>query len=149
MIYFQPHQERQTYSKQHLHSDEFPFFVGGQKQVLLNINGNNIAPAICYESSVPEHSKNAFKLGASVYLVSAADSLRGVEKYTKNLANVAQKYSMTVVMSNSFGQNDNFISAGSSSIWNSKGELVGQLGEANEGVLIFDTDTQGLVKKTV
>ena len=46
---------------------------------------------------------------------------------------------MTVVMSNCVGPSDNFVEAGSSAIWNSQGELVGQLDAKKEGVLVFDT----------
>jgi predicted amidohydrolase len=46
---------------------------------------------------------------------------------------------MTVVMSNCVGPSDNFVGAGSSAIWNSQGELVGQLDAKKEGVLVFDT----------
>ena len=33
MIIFQPNSERQTYSKQKLHADEFPYFIKGEKQI--------------------------------------------------------------------------------------------------------------------
>jgi hypothetical protein len=33
------------------------------------------------------------------------------------------------------------------SVWNNKGVLLGQLNDANEGIIIFDSDTQDLIKK--
>ncbi len=56
---------------------------------------------------------------------------------------------MTVLMSNCVGHCDNFESAGKSSVWNDKGLLIGQLNDTNEGILIFDTDTQKLIEKTI
>lgn len=50
MLIFQPNTLRQTYAKQQLHSDEFPYFIGGNRQIILTINDKKIAPAICYES---------------------------------------------------------------------------------------------------
>ncbi|MCC6370582.1 MAG: carbon-nitrogen hydrolase family protein, partial [Bacteroidia bacterium] len=80
MIIFEPNKPRQTYSKQQLHSDEFPYFENGIGQVIIKTNDKNIAPAICYESLQPTHSENAFKLGADVYVASVAKPDRGIEK---------------------------------------------------------------------
>lgn len=145
MILFQPHQPRQTYSKKYLHSDEEPFFVGGDSSIGLLGDKNNIALAICYELSVPQHSEDAHKRGAEIYIASVAKTADGVEKATKTLSEIAQKYSMTVLMSNCVGPCDNFESAGQTSIWNDEGLLVGQLNGSDEGILIIDTDTQEVI----
>ncbi|MBA4184569.1 MAG: carbon-nitrogen hydrolase family protein [Acidobacteria bacterium] len=149
MVLFQPHEARQTYSKKYLHSDEEEFFVSGQSSISLLDGKINIALAICYEISVPEHAENAYKRGAGVYIASVAKSADGVEKAVKTLSEIAGKYSMTVLMSNCVGHCDNFESAGKSSVWNDKGLLIGQLNDTNEGILIFDTDTQKLIEKTI
>ena len=60
MIIFEPNKPRQTYSKQQLHSDEFPYFENGVGQIIIKTKDKNIAPAICYESLQPTHSDNAF-----------------------------------------------------------------------------------------
>ncbi len=142
MVLFQPHQARQTYSKKYLHSDEEDFFVSGQSSIGSIGNKTNIALAICYEISVPEHSENAFNSGAEIYIASVAKSVVGVEKAVKSLSDIANKYSMTVLMSNCIGHCDNFECGGKTSVWNDKGLLVGQLNDTNEGILIIDTDTQ-------
>ncbi|KZE74305.1 hypothetical protein AV654_30545 [Paenibacillus elgii] len=67
MIVFQPNKPRQTYSKQKLHSDEFPYFVCGHEQMILTMDNVKIAPAICYESLQIDHADYASKLGAEVY----------------------------------------------------------------------------------
>jgi predicted amidohydrolase len=149
MILFQPHKARQTYSKKYIHPDEEEFFISGQSSVGLIGNKTNIALAICYELSVPEHSENAFKSGAEIYIASVAKSDNGVEKATKTLSGIAKKYSMTVLMSNSVGQCDDFESAGKTSIWNAQGLLVGQLNDTNEGILIIDTVTQEIIEKNI
>jgi predicted amidohydrolase len=149
MILFQPHKARQLYSKKYLHPDEEEFFISGQSSVDLTINNSNIALAICYEISVPEHSENAFKNGAEIYLASVAKTVKGVEKAIKTLSDIANKYSMTVLMSNSVGLCDDGECAGKTSIWNNKGLLAGQLNDTNEGILIIDTDTQELIEKII
>ena len=147
MILFQPHKARQTYSKKYLHPDEEEFFISGQSSISLISNKTNIALAICYELSIPEHSENAFKNGAEIYIASVAKSVNGVEKANKSLSDIANKYSMTVLMSNCVGQSGGMECGGKTSVWNNKGLLAGQLNDTDEGIIIIDTDTQELLKK--
>jgi len=146
MIIFQPEKLRQTYSKQKLHSDEFPFFIKGEKQIILTVNNQKIAPAICYESLQNDHSENANKLGAEIYFASVAKSQNGIDKAMVHYAAIAKKFAMPVLMSNCIGFCDNFESAGQSSVWTKQGHLAGQLEEKNEGILIFDTETERIIK---
>jgi len=149
MIIFQPNKPRQTYSKQHLHSDEFPYFVCGDKQLILTLDNIKIAPAICYESLLTEHSENANKLGTEVYVASVAKAKNGLDKALKHFPDIAKKYSMTVLMSNCVGPCDNFESVGNSAVWNNKGMLIGQLSHKDEGLLIFDTVTEEIFEKKI
>lgn len=142
MILFQPNRERLTYSKQHLHADEIPYFVSGQNQVILTIDNQKIVPAICYESLLPDHSEKNFKNGGEIYIASVAKPLNRVRKAFKHYPGIAKQYSITVLMANSIGECDDFISAGKSSIWNKNGELTGQLNGLNEGILMVDTVTE-------
>ncbi|MEM1252768.1 MAG: carbon-nitrogen hydrolase family protein [Cyanobacteria bacterium P01_H01_bin.21] len=141
MIIFQPHQPRQTYSKQLLHSDEVPYFICGQQELILTIKQEKLAPAICYESLQPEHAERAAGQGAQVYLASVAKPDCGVAKAFKHYPTIAKKYSMPVLMSNCVGPSDNFESVGQSAIWNQDGKLVGQLDSMAEGILLYDTNT--------
>ncbi len=149
MIIFEPNKPRQTYSKQQLHSDEFPYFENGIEQVIIKTNNKNIALAICYESIVPTHCENAFKNGADVYLASVAKPENGVEKAFDYYPKVAKQYGMTVLMSNCVGFCDNFLSVGKSTVWTKDGELVGQLDDKTEGILIFDTETEEVVERII
>ena len=105
MVLFQPHKARQTYSKKYLHPDEEEFFISGQSSDSLIGNKTNIALAICYELSVPEHSESAFKSGAEIYIASVAKAVNAVDKAIKSLSDIGNKYSMTVLMSSCVGQN--------------------------------------------
>ncbi len=149
MVLFQPHKAKQTYSKKYLHPDEEEFFISGQNSTGLPGNKTNIALAICYELSVPEHSENAFKSGAEIYIASVAKSVNAVDKAIKRLSDIGNKYSMTVLMSNCVGQSGGYECAGKTSIWNNKGLLAGQLNNTNEGIIIIDSDTQELIEKTI
>jgi predicted amidohydrolase len=148
MIIFQPHKPRQTYSKQQLHSDEFPYFVSGDNQIILTVDNIKIAPAICYESLQADHAENANQRGAEIYLASVAKSQAGVDKAQRHFPDIASKYAMPVLMANCVGYCDKFESASKSAIWNKAGDLVGQLNDA-EGILIFDSETEAVIEKTL
>lgn len=149
MIFFQPQLARTVYSKKYLHADEEAFFVSVQSSIGLIGGEARIAPAICYELMVPEHSAAASENGAKIYLTSVANTAQGVERATASLSAIAEKYAMTALMANCVGRCDNFVSAGSSAVWNDKGLLVGQLNDTSEGILTFDTETQEMIEKPV
>jgi len=142
-IIFEPGQPRQGYSKRYLHGDEGPFFVCGEKAVFLK--GNRIALAICYELSVPAHSEEAHREGAEIYLVSVAKTKAGMEGAAVTLADVARRYSMTVLVSNCVGRCDNSECGGGSAVWNREGKLLAQLDDMSEGILVLDTVTGEVV----
>ncbi len=72
-----------------------------------------------------------------------------LKKAHTGLSEIAGRYGMTVVMSNSVGMCEDGLCAGKSAVWNSKGELLAQLDDVNEGILILDTETQTVDKKTI
>lgn len=145
MLIFQPNQARRLYAKQHLHEDEMPWFVPGNTAGTWKQNGDVLTPAICYESLLPEHAAAAAAEGTSVYLASVAKSATGLEKAHVHYPLIARKYGMAVVLSNSIGFCDNFVSAGGSAVWDEKGMCKSQLNSQEEGMLIFDTKTGAVV----
>lgn len=149
MIIFQPNLPRIKYSKQRLHEDEFPFFEKGNEQIIINIENQKIIPAICYESLQIEHAEKASKLGGEIYLASVAKSQNGIDKAYIHYPEVAKKYAMPVLMANCIGECDNFVSVGFSSVWTKEGELAGQLNNTNEGILVFNTETEEITKQII
>jgi predicted amidohydrolase len=148
MIIFQPKKERITYSKQYLYKTEIGFVSEGSKQIYLHIDSKNIiAPAICYELSVPEHSQSAYANNANIYMASVLNSVSGVDDDIQKLSDIAKRYQMTTFMSNYIGQSGGYECAGKSSIWNDEGTLIGQLNNKNEGLLCFDTETKEVFKE--
>ena len=149
MLIFQPNLPRQIYSKQQLHADEFPYFVNGENQIIITVDHKKVAPAICYESLQNDHSENANKLGAEIYVTSVAKTQNGIDKALIHYPAIAKKFSMPVLMSNCVGNCDNFESVGKSAVWTKQGNLVGQLDDKLEGILIFDTETEEVIKRTI
>lgn len=138
LVIFQPGKERECYTKQYLHADEFPYFVAGERMHYLEVKGEKIALAICYELSVIDHVTRAHSDGATLYVASVAKTREGLANSAIQLPVHASKFNIPILMANSVGPADHFIGAGGSAAWNRKGELCEYLGE-EEGLLIIDT----------
>ena len=141
MLVFQPDAARIVYSKQHVHSDELPYFVAGSGQITLSGGGQVVAPAICYESLLDAHSDAAAALGATVYVASVAKSAKGIAKADAHYPSIARRHSLRVLMANCVGPCDDFEAVGASSVWNARGELLARLPSSGEGALLLDTAT--------
>jgi len=149
MVLFQPNKERSTYSKQYLYQGEEAYFENGKKPCFIQIDNHKIAPAICYESSVSEHSDAAISQSATIYVAAVMTNLSGINKKLNVLSNLAKKHKIIVLMSNFVGISGGCESAGKSSIWNQNGKLKGQMNSKEEGLLIYDTDTDCAIKKSL
>jgi len=147
MIIFQPNAARITYSKQFLHEDEFSYFEKGDEQIIIPIENKKVIPAICYESLQINHTNNAIKLGGEIYLASVADSQKGVDKAFTYYPEIAKKFSIPVLMSNCIGECDTFVSVGCSAVWSKEGIVLDQLDNKNEGILVFNAETEEVIKK--
>ena len=141
MVWFTPNKPRREYAKQELHADEFPFFIRGNGQLLLELGEHKLAPAICYESLQLKHAKDAAKRGADIYLASVAKPAHGIAKAVLHYPDIARKHKLTVIMANCVGPSDNFVSVGQSAAWNNRGELLAQMDAEAEGLITFDTAT--------
>ena len=145
MIIFRPLKAREIYFKQHIHPDEDPYFIKGPYQPVLS--RTSIALAICYEISIPAHAKQAYENGARIYIASVAKTVDGMNKAVEALSSTAKRYSMVVLLSNCVGECEGKKAGGRSSAWNNKGLLLAQLSDTDEELLIFDTDTHGIIKE--
>lgn len=140
LVLFHPGQLPQIYSKQYLHEDELPYFSPGPAASGLLQNYPDIALAICYELSVPEHAEAAAKAGATVYIASVAKFKSGIEKAGERLSEIACIYSMAVLMCNCVGMNDGQECSGQSAVWDGCGMVLGQLLGTESGLLVVGTD---------
>lgn len=143
MLIIQPNVDQQIYCKQWLHSDEYAFFTAGDTPLVLSIQGERIAPAICFESKQPEHLANVLKTHPSVYLTSVASDADGVARAQTYYAHIAKQHQMAVLMANFTGPCDSFFCAGQSAIWDQNGHRQAELGPSEEGLAGFCTTSQG------
>jgi predicted amidohydrolase len=149
MILFHPHAAKQIYSKKYIHADEERFFISAANATGLMAHRPEVALAICYELSIPEHAEQAAKSGAKFYFASVVKTPKQLEAATARLSAIARQYSMTVLMANCVGQCDGSECGGKSSVWNDEGILLAQLDASSEGILMIDTQTQELTQETL
>jgi len=138
MAIFCPCKKRQFYSKQYLHQDETSYFIEGFEQLIIDVDGFRIAPAICYESLLPDHLNHAIHLRADWYLASVAKHGKGVEQASAYYAKTSQRHGITIGMVNSLGICDGFESAGGSAFWDKSGMKVAGLNDDKVGIISFE-----------
>lgn len=148
MIIFQPHKERITYSKQYLYPPEEPIFKAGKNPLVLNFETEVVSPAICYEISNKAHCEFAKRNKATLYIASVLSSINGIDADMKKLSDIAKHNDLVTFMANYVGESGGYQCAGKSSVWDTAGKLIGQLDCETEGILIYDTETKEIVKKT-
>lgn len=142
LIFFQPHKERITYSKQFLYPPERSIFTPGRNSLLLKFETEIVSPAICYEVSNAAHQEYATLNNATIYIASVLSSIQGIDSQLEDLADIAKNNNLITFMANYVGKSGGYECAGKSSVWNEKGELLVQLGDKEEGLIIFDTKTK-------
>ncbi|MEO0732073.1 MAG: carbon-nitrogen hydrolase family protein [Bacteroidota bacterium] len=140
MLFFQPHRERSYYAKQRLHPDEIPYFVGGKQPPFLLELEKKVAFGICYETLQRAHFVHAAANGADLFIASVAKPDRGVDKAYVHFPTMAQEFNLPILMVNSVGPSDDFVSNGKSAVWDTVGTQVAQLDDKNEGLLLYDTE---------
>ncbi|MFM2362545.1 MAG: hypothetical protein RLZZ316_1447 [Bacteroidota bacterium] len=140
-FFFLPNKLPLVYYKTYLHADELPFFVPVANTTVMPLP--DIAFAICYELSVPQHAAAVALQRPKLYIASVAKTSKGVLESKTKLAKLAKENNCPVLFVNAVGPADNFINAGGSFIMNKQGVLQIELSTDTNGILIFDnfTDT--------
>lgn len=141
MIIYQPCREKIIYSKRLLHPDEEKYFDPGNSQIILDINGNLIAPAICFESTLDSHFMDCSQNGINFYMASVAKGQRAMHSAHQHYCNLSKRNSIIVGVSNSIGQSEDFMSSGHTAIWDRDGKKITELGEDREGVVEYDSNS--------
>ncbi len=145
MIIFQPHKERITYSKQYLYPPEEPIFKVGKNPLVLKFETEVVSPAICYETTNKAHCEFAKRNNATIYIASVLSSINGIDTELKILSDIAKNNKLITFMANYVGKSGGYECAGKSSVWDEKGKLIGQLGDKEEGLILFDTKTKEII----
>lgn len=136
-----PSGSSQAYLKEYLHDDEINFFSGGLKSQKLQLGGIEVAMAICYELSLDAHLQQAVTANTAFYIASVAKHQKGIVSGNQRLSEIASRFRIPAMMVNAIGMADGMLCVGQSSVWNAEGNMIGQLGESEEGILLYDSVT--------
>lgn len=142
MLVFAPGKEVAVVGKRHLHSDETPYFSPSEGDVGVLDLATRIGVAICYEISVAEHAEAVLAGGATLYLASVAKTPNGVVEARATLCETARKHGVPALMVNSVGTCEGKTAGGCSMAIDPSGRLLVQLGDSDEGLLIYDTEAR-------
>lgn len=139
-----------VYTKQFLHEGEDEFFYSSfDYNPMIRIEDQNISFAICADIDNPLHPENAKKRETDIYIASIFFSPNGIPNAYSHLQNYAEKHEMNVLMSNFSGESWGSPSAGQSAFWNSRGELVAQMNDADSGLLLVEKQGDDWMSKII
>ncbi|HEY0288016.1 MAG TPA: carbon-nitrogen hydrolase family protein [Pseudomonas sp.] len=135
-LIFDGHRRVGCYTKRHLHPGEEAIFTAGDGGVLLSINHDQIALAVCADFNQPIHVQEAVQAGADVYAASVLISRNGYVADCEVLAGYAREHKMVVMMANHGGPTGGWQSAGASVIWGTDGEQIAVVEGEGDRLLI-------------
>ncbi|MBN2011398.1 carbon-nitrogen hydrolase family protein [candidate division KSB1 bacterium] len=130
-----------TYAKRFLHPGEEKYFSPGNEPAIISVGGQKIGLAICADIANPIHAEDVAHAGGYFYAVSILVAENGYNTDTQLLKNYALKHNMPVFMANHCTETGGYIPAGKSAAWDSQGDLIGSLPDANEALLIVTRAT--------
>ncbi|WP_426986845.1 carbon-nitrogen hydrolase family protein [Pseudarthrobacter sp. Y6] len=121
--------------KTHLHGQEREVFTAGDGALVIDLDGWQIALAICFDAAVPAHSTGAAQAGADIYAVSALYTLAEERRLALHLGARAMDNRMFAILANLGGSTALGPSCGLSGFWGPDGfELKKAAGTGTEVV---------------
>ena len=121
---FLPDGTTHVYTKQHLHDGEEAAFACGQGGAPLDVDGTQVALAVCAEIGHASHAAAAAQSGAQLYAASVLVSENGHAADAALLQGHAATHGLPVLMANHGGPSGGWECAGRSAVWDETGTLV-------------------------
>jgi predicted amidohydrolase len=115
-----------VHGKQNLHGRERDLFQPGGQGQLFDIDGWQVALAICYDAGVPAHAEEAARRGAEVYAGSVLYTLAETRRLDIHFAARAMDHRMFAVAANYAGTGPGWVSCGGSGAWHPDGTRLTQ-----------------------
>jgi predicted amidohydrolase len=113
-----------VYTKVYVHESEMAAFAVGSGGPLVRAGGARVGLAICRDAAFPEHAAAARERGAQVYAAGVMLDEEGYGRKAPLMPRYAREHGMAVLLANYAGQTGGEISAGKSTIWDERGEVV-------------------------
>ncbi|MFI6598653.1 carbon-nitrogen hydrolase family protein [Nonomuraea sp. NPDC050536] len=115
-----------AYGKRNLHGRERDLFQPGGPGRLLDVDGWQVALAICYDAGVPAHAEDAARRGAEVYAGSVLYTLAETRRLDIHFAARAMDHRMFAIAANYAGTGPGWVSCGGSGAWHPDGTRLTQ-----------------------
>lgn len=139
-----------VYTKQFLHpGEEVVFQPSFDYNPVIDLGQERLSFAICADIDHPVHPGNALKTQSTFYIPSIFFSPNGIPEAHRLLSGYAQKHALNVLMSNYGGPSWGSESGGRSAFWNQQGDLIAEMGAADEGLLMVENGNGGWCGKII
>jgi predicted amidohydrolase len=132
---FLPSGALHVYGKQNLHGPERDLFSPGEPGALLDIDGWQIALAICYDAGVPGHAQACANRGAEIYAAPVLYTQEEVRRFDLHFAARAMDHRMYALAANHAGHGPGWQSCGGSGVWHPGGHRSPIAGDGPELVI--------------
>ena len=139
-ITLRPDGHHTVYAKHHLHGSEIRFATAGSAPVgLQEWGGQQIASAICADTTYSSHAAQAAAAGAKIYAAGILTSASGYAAEAPLWAGYAREHAMTVVIANHGGPSGGYVSTGRSGIWGTDGALLVEAADTGDCLVVART----------
>ncbi|MBE1559725.1 carbon-nitrogen hydrolase family protein [Nonomuraea africana] len=127
-LVIRPDAEIHAHGKRNLHGLERDLFQPADKGPLLDIDGWQVALALCLDAGMPAHAADAAHDGAEVYAASALYTREEARRMDIHFAARAMDHRMFAVVANHAGTGPGWESCGGSGAWHPDGRRLYQAG---------------------
>lgn len=128
------------YAKIHVHESEYPYFLSGEDGRVVSIHGSRVGVAICADTSHASHAAAMAARGASIYVASIMKTADEILDHSQKMKDYATSHRMAVLTANYAGSSGGRESAGKSSFWDERGDLVARADSGVEALLVAHRD---------
>jgi len=122
-------------------------FQPGDHDPPVNVGDRTAAVAICADIGDPAHPQRAATRGAKIYLASMFVIPSDFDSETAKLSHYAAQHTMLTALANFGGPSGSLRSAGRSSIWSERGELLVQLDPTGSGIAVLSDEGHGRTER--
>ena len=126
-----------SYAKIHLHPTEEQYFIAGTTHHVWELEGLQIADAICADTSHAVHIRSCVERGAEVYMAGVVISGAGYDEDARVLQRYSQELDILVAIANHNQPTGGWQCTGRSAIWVG-GRLLASANETNNALVIAE-----------
>jgi len=145
-----PGNKIEIYVKKHLHIGEDDFFYSSKDyDPVINLNGEQLSFAICYDIEIDEHVNLAKKRNSSTYVASIFYSLESINSGVQRLKKISTEFHMDILMTNYVGNCWDTCAGGKSLVFDKYGVKIIEGDSHTECLLIAEKNDEDWIGKKI